>query len=164
MKITFQPRVIDILAALFILLFLYTALSKSLEYVAFRNTIKLFPLLKSYANPVANFIIVTEYFACLLLIIPRCRLWGLYVSLALMTIFTLYISYALITGRDLPCTCGGVLQQMTWSQHLLFNLFFMVAAISGIILIRKPQLLISRRSRKPVKQSRQYLSTLILLL
>jgi len=37
----------------------------------------------------------------------------------------------------LPCSCGGVIQKMTWGQHVIFNLFFTLLALVGIWLARK---------------------------
>jgi len=38
---------------------------------------------------------------------------------------------------NLPCSCGGVLQQMTWNQHLIFNVVFTLLALFAIWLTRK---------------------------
>jgi hypothetical protein len=68
---------------------------------------------------------------------PRTRKLGLYISLGLMMAFTGYISYMMIFIPDLPCSCGGVISKMTWGQHLIFNVFFMLLALTGILLNRK---------------------------
>lgn len=49
---------------------------------------------------------------------------GLYLSLLLLLLFTCYISYLLWSGAALPCSCGGVLEQLGWRDHLIFNLIF----------------------------------------
>jgi len=56
----------------------------------------------------------------------------LYYAFVLMTVFTLYIAYMLLFTPKLPCSCGGVLQQMTWKQHLLFNIGFTLLAAYAI--------------------------------
>jgi hypothetical protein len=78
-----------------------------------------------------------ELLVACLLVVPGTRKWGLYGSFALMAGFTLYVGYLLAFADDLPCSCGGVIQQMTWGQHLLFNIFFTVIAWTGIRLYKK---------------------------
>jgi hypothetical protein len=43
----------------------------------------------------------------------------------------------LIVKNDLPCSCGGVIQQMTWQQHILFNVVFIILSRIGIIASKK---------------------------
>jgi hypothetical protein len=66
---------------------------------------------------------------------------GLYVSLYLLCTFTFYIGFIMtgLFGR-IPCSCGGVLQEMSWTQHLFFNLFFMALTLVAIIYSSKDQL------------------------
>jgi putative oxidoreductase len=49
-----------------------------------------------------------------------------------MLLFTFYILYMLLFEKHLPCSCGGVLKEMTWKQHLVFNLFFTAIAFTGL--------------------------------
>jgi hypothetical protein len=32
----------------------------------------------------------------------------------------------LVFGR-IPCSCGGLISSLSWTQHLFFNLFFLLA-------------------------------------
>jgi hypothetical protein len=66
--------------------------------------------------------------------IPRFRLKALYTSLLLMIGFTLYIILLLRFSSDLPCSCGGILEQLTWPQHIVFNSIFAFLAILAITL------------------------------
>jgi hypothetical protein len=54
-----------------------------------------------------------------------------------MTIFTIYIG-AIMAGFfiNVPCSCGGLIQSLTWGEHLLFNLFFIALAFIAIVLNR----------------------------
>lgn len=138
-----------LIAALFILLFVYTAVSKLLVFAAFRHTLDQFPLLHENSLLFAWAIPITELIISAWLFFPATRLLGFYASFGLMSLFTVYIAYALLFASNLPCSCGGVISKMTWTQHLIFNLFFTALAPAGIKL-SKHQLLISRRSRIPV--------------
>ncbi len=66
--------------------------------------------------------------------LPRLCLAGLYAAFSLMTMFTAYIVAILRFSDYVPCSCGGVLQNMTWNQHLVFNIAFVLLALTGIIL------------------------------
>ena len=132
-----KETILQSIAGLLILIFFYTALSKILDFARFRFTLRSSPLLSSISSYLAWLIPISEFFLCLLLILPRYRPYGFWGSSVLMLLFTLYISYMLATASHLPCSCGGVLGQMTWKQHLIFNITFTLLASSGIFLQRK---------------------------
>ncbi len=132
MRVPARTTFINSVAAAFIFLFIYTALSKLMAFTSFKATLQQWPLIKNYASVIAWILPVTELLISLLLFIPFSRLAGLYSSLAVMIMFTLYIGYMLVFSSNLPCSCGGVLKQLTWKQHLLFNIFFtLLAAIAA---------------------------------
>ena len=137
MKVTTRLTLINIIAAVFIFLFTYTALSKFLSFATFRATLQQSPLIKNYAFVIAWLLPVTELLISILLFIPLTRLAGLYSSFGLMTLFTLYILYMLLSTSHLPCSCGGVLKQMTWKQHFVFNILFTLLGVTGILLERQ---------------------------
>src|SRR5688572_10043134 len=113
-----RKYIIEIISGLLIFLFVYTAISKLTDYTSFKSVLRRSPLIGDYAAVVALALPITEGLVSLLLFIPRTRLWGLYASLALMSVFTLYLAYMIVFTPNLPCSCGGVLKQMTWNQHL----------------------------------------------
>jgi hypothetical protein len=129
--------IIEIISSLLILLFLYTALSKLLDHTAFKNVLSKSPLIGGKAAVVALALPITEGLIASLLFFPGSRRWGLWGSFAAMTIFTLYLAYMIMSTPNLPCSCGGVLKQMTWNQHLVFNIFFLLLSLTGIVLERK---------------------------
>ncbi|MBS1598440.1 MAG: hypothetical protein JST75_09440 [Bacteroidetes bacterium] len=140
-----RATIIEIISALFILLFTYTALSKLYDYENFRSVLYRSPYI-SFAAPVITWALpIVELVVVFFLFFPRMRRVGLIGSLMLMIIFTFYIGFIIITVSQpkLPCSCGGVLQQMSWQQHLLFNIFFTFLAWMGLRLLR-----LNRESRK----------------
>jgi putative oxidoreductase len=131
---------IPFIAAIFIFLFTYTALSKFLDFTNFKNVLHQSPLIGKLSSVIAWTLPLTELAAAVLLFFPHTRLIGLYTSLALMIVFTIYIGYMIAFTPHLPCSCGGVLKQLTWKQHLGFNVFFTVlAAIALWLTKQKPQ-------------------------
>ena len=129
--------IIEIIGSLLILLFMYTALSKLFDYASFRAVLYKSPLIGSRASVIAIALPVAEILVALLLFIPRTRQWGFYSSAALMAVFTFYLGYMILFTPKLPCSCGGVLKQMSWNQHLVFNIFFLLLALTGVVLERK---------------------------
>ena len=145
-----RKLVIEIICSLLIFLFVYTAASKLLGYNNFKYVLGKSPLISGYAAIIALALPITEGLVALLLLLPRTRLWGLYASLALMTVFTGYLAYMISFTPRLPCSCGGVLKQMTWRQHLVFNVFFLLLALSGVMLQRKQSRKETERELPPV--------------
>ncbi|MEJ0031509.1 MAG: MauE/DoxX family redox-associated membrane protein [Bacteroidota bacterium] len=41
-----------------------------------------------------------------------------------MVMFTAYIVVITRFSEYTPCSCGGVLEKMSWDQHLVFNIGF----------------------------------------
>jgi putative oxidoreductase len=120
-----------------ILLFTYAAISKLSDLVIFKSQLyrQHFPHVLAdmllYALPAA------ELFTVLLLLFQRTRLTGLLVSAAMLTAFTLYIALGLLhVWGKIPCSCGGILNHMSWQTHLVFNCAFLLAGLAGIAVHR----------------------------
>jgi hypothetical protein len=125
-------KLTGIIASLFILLFIYTAISKLAGETTFRLALHKSPVIGPYARLVAWALPITEIMIAALLFFPSTRLYGLYASLIIMMIFTAYIGAMIFFDPNLPCSCGGVLRQMSWRQHLVFNSVFTLLAAAGI--------------------------------
>ncbi len=135
-----SSTILEAICGLFILLFVYTAISKLQTYDSFKIVLRKSPLISDLAGVIAWLLPAAELVAAILLFIPRTRKYGLYACLLLMTVFTAYLGYMIAFTPHLPCSCGGVIKGMTWSQHLLFNTFFLGLALVGIWLNnRKPK-------------------------
>ena len=127
----------EIISALLILLFVYTALSKFYERSFFEAQLHFYPYINKASVLLSWLLPSVELLCALLLIAPFSRLAGLYIALTLLIIFTTYLAVMSIVKNNLPCSCGGVVQQMTWQQHILFNVVFIILSIIGIIALRK---------------------------
>lgn len=128
---------VKIISWLFILLFFYAATSKLLDYEKFKAQMGQSSMLTPYVAFLAWAVPSFEVLIGLLLFIPRTMLIGLYASFTLMMVFTNYIAIMLVSGGKIPCSCGGILQNMTWFEHLIFNILFATIAILGIIMKTK---------------------------
>jgi hypothetical protein len=117
-----------------VLLFSYTASSKLIDYEKFVFQMRLAPLpvMKNVA-PVLGWVMpVAEAMIVFGLLYKPLRLNALKASVVLIVLFELYITTMLFSGRQLPCTCGGILSSMSWKEHLIFNAFFLFLGFLSI--------------------------------
>ena len=126
--------IVNIICSLYILLFIYAASSKLMDYQQFKTQLGSSPLLTKYAGAVSIAIPALEIGLSLMLVSKRWKLLSLYLSLGLMVAFASYIIVVTHYSYYVPCSCGGVLQHMTWNQHLIFNFLFIGLAITAILL------------------------------
>lgn len=125
---------IEILSSLFILLFVYTAVSKWIDHRSFQNTIQQSPLIGSFAGVVAWALPLLELGISGLLFFESKRKAGFYAAGSLLIILTGYIGYMLLFSPHLPCSCGGVIKYLSWSEHLVFNVLWILLSLLGIVL------------------------------
>ncbi len=130
-----KPKVIftECVCAFLVLLFLYAALTKLLDYQKFAVQIGQSPVLAPFAGAVAWLVPLTEILLVALFLIPVYRLQALYGSFMLMALFTAYIASILSLSENIPCSCGGVLERLSWTQHLAFNAGTLVLIICCIM-------------------------------
>lgn len=139
--------IIEIICGLLVLLFVYTGLSKMLDYDTFRLQLGKSPFITRFADPVAWTLPAGEILIALALVFKRTRLLGLYASLFLMTMFTAYIYAMLNYSYDLPCSCGGIISKMTWGQHMWFNTGFVALSVAAILLQEKQNMQQYKKAR-----------------
>lgn len=128
---------VDIIALLFVILFLYTGISKLMEFGVFQEQLYDSPIVASAAPVVAWGLPITEFIVSLLLFIPKYRLRGLYAAFILMILFTAYVGILLSISTELPCSCGGIMEALSWQAHLIVNIALIGLAVTGIILAKK---------------------------
>ena len=117
-----KTRFVEIVSYFFILLFCYASISKIMDFENFQIQISESPLLSAYAGFLPFAIIILELIIAGLLCYRKTRNVGLIGSFVLMLIFTGYIFHIIQTSENLPCSCGGILEKMSWTQHLIFNI------------------------------------------
>lgn len=132
-----RTTIIEIITVLNIILFLYTGIVKIIDYSIFKEQLAVSPILGWAAKPVALLLPPVEFMVVLLLLIPRWRLKGLYASLTMMIGFTAYIIALYAVSKEMPCSCGGIIELLSWQQHLAFNGVFILINIWAIKLQRR---------------------------
>jgi hypothetical protein len=136
--ITMRKVVIEIIAALLVLLFLYASVSKLLGFSVFVDEMNNQP----FPNWMTPYLVViipgSEILIALALLFDRTRMFGFYASLVILFLFTLYAALVLMHVFDyVPCSCGGMLKKLNWSQHLLFTLAFLILSLAGLALYKR---------------------------
>lgn len=139
----YKRIIVEIICLLYVLLFIYAAVSKLLDFQNFRVQLAQSPLLSAYAQSIAPLVLATELLIVLMLSYKRTRIFGLYSAFFLMTAFTMYIHLILNYSDFIPCSCGGILEKMGWTEHLIFNIFFII--LGGIAIA------LSEESRQTTK-------------
>ncbi|WP_281638286.1 DoxX family protein [Flavobacterium marginilacus] len=126
---------LDFISLLYILLFVYAAVSKVLDFENFQVQLGQSPLLSAFAGSIAWLVPVLELSIALLIAFKEWRLIGLFAAFGLMIMFTAYIYIILNHSSFIPCSCGGILEKMGWKEHLIFNVFFVLLAFIGILFL-----------------------------
>lgn len=140
-----SKTIVDILISLFILLFIYTAASKIINW---SDTVKAMhnqPLNKSLADFLIYTLPVIEIIVIILMMINKTKLIGLYIFTGMMILFSGYVGLVLSNyyGR-IPCSCGGLIKEMGWKSHLTMNLVFSLLGGIAIYLSRKEQTILDK--------------------
>lgn len=117
-----KTRVVEFISYFFILLFCYASISKIMDFKNFQIQISESTLLSAYAGFMPFAIVILELIIAGLLCYRKTRNVGMIGSFILMLIFTGYIFFIIRTSENLPCSCGGILEKMSWNQHLIFNI------------------------------------------
>ena len=125
----FLPKAVSIL---YIVLFVYTATSKLLDFDQFKIQLGQSPIITTYADWISLSIPLLELLIAGLFLFPRFMIYAFYSSIALMVMFTTYIIIILNFSDYIPCSCGGVLEDLDWSEHIIFNLVFVFLGILSI--------------------------------
>ena len=133
----FKKYFVETVCSLFILLFIYAAVSKAMDFENFRAQIGQSPLLSPFANFISVGVIVAEVIISILLAVPKAKYLALWLAAALMAMFTAYIIIILNFSSFIPCSCGGILEKMGWGQHLVFNIAFLFMAMAAVKLSAK---------------------------
>lgn len=123
----------DMMVALIFMMLLYASFSKYFDFAGFQRAMHNQPFPSWLREVLVVILPPTEIIAAILMAVDKTRIAGLTAAIALMTVFTLYIIAILFHLFPMvPCTCGGIIRLMSWSQHLLFNLFFIAIAIVAL--------------------------------
>jgi hypothetical protein len=127
-----KERIIIAIRWICMALFFYTAYAKVTDHHRFLKGLIRVHLISGFAVFLSYAVPIIEVIVALLLLIPQTAKTGLYGFIAVMSSFTIYIVSAMVWEKKLPCHCGGAIEKLSWSQHIWFNLAFIVTAIVAL--------------------------------
>tara|TARA_R110002073_G_scaffold327921_3_gene508844 strand:- start:2255 stop:2632 length:378 start_codon:yes stop_codon:yes gene_type:complete len=110
----------------------YAATSKFLDFYDFKVQLGQSPVLTAYADWVSWGIPLLELAIAGLFLFSKYVLLAFYASYSLMIMFTTYIIVILNFSDFIPCSCGGVLEKLSWTDHIIFNVIFIAIAVVGV--------------------------------
>lgn len=133
---------VELIAFVFVLLFVFAAVTKLLEGDRFFNNLNNSPILPDKAVPVilSWAIPILEIIVAILIVGRKTRLKGFYSVLILSILFALYTSGIVFFSPYTPCSCGGIITLLSWPQHLMLNIGLILLVITGIRLYKKRNL------------------------
>jgi hypothetical protein len=133
-----KEYLLTIAASLLIMLFLYASISKIIHPKTLMHDMYNQPFPAWLAGIFVIAVPSVEILIAMALIFDRTRMIGFCGSLLLMALFTGYTASILLHFFPrVPCGCGGVIRMLSWPQHLVFNLFFLGVALTGIVILKK---------------------------
>jgi len=134
---------VDSIAFFFLLLFLYTAAAKLMAIHSFQEQLLSSPFLGAFATFITWALPIFEIILSVILLIPAWRLKGLYATFILMALFTAYVISIFLIDNQLSCSCGGIVENLSPIQHIVFN--------SACILLSGVAILVSRRKAPTIQ-------------
>jgi putative oxidoreductase len=146
--------VLEFVVTLLVMLFVYTGVSKLIDMKGYQAAMHVQPFATwikhlSYALPVVEIIVALG------LVFERSRHFFLWCYVLLMLAFTVYMALVVFHFfKQVPCICGGVIKAMSWTQHLVFNLFFLLLSMIALWMHRRQKIFMHNKgvSRKPLTE------------
>lgn len=131
--------VVDSTSMLLMMLFVYASVSKLLIVDDFQGQLMQSPLMPRAAIKLISIgVPAIELIVVFMLLFRRTIELGFYLSFFLMLSFTLYLIALVVTAGDIvPCSCGGILGQLDFGIHIVFNVVFCAFSVIGLYFLYK---------------------------
>jgi len=140
--------IMEFISGSLILLFTYAAFSKLFDLEAFSGDLHNQPIPRWLASFLIRVLLPLEILIACCLLFQRTKKIGLYASLGLLSVFSVYIVAVLLHFFPrTPCSCGGLFKHLSWQEQLWVNLGFMALSLTGILVeARKQEKSINKRN------------------
>lgn len=122
---------LQVIPLFLIVLFAYTGTSKLIQHHIFLQQLDKIKILHDFKLIISYFIPLIEIITAMLLLFDLTRYIGLLFSVILMMLFTVYV-LLILSGNRIPCSCGGIISKMNWTQHLYFNSIFLILSLTSL--------------------------------
>lgn len=129
----------DFIALIFIILFASVGGSKFFNLEKFKETFEFMPFMRPFAWILTIFIPLIEIFTAALFFWEKYRKTAIIISIILMSAFTLFTMFITKYAGTSPCTCGGIIQFLSWKNHLRANIALLSLGVIGLLFPLKEQ-------------------------
>lgn len=121
-----------------VLLFTYSSITKLLD-ASLVPIITNEPLLfdTDLADIMAKIIPGIELLIALLLGLQKTKTIGLLGATFILISYSIYVSWNLNHGYEMPCSCTGPISYLSWTQYLYFNIINLTLIFSGLYLLKR---------------------------
>lgn len=125
---------IQVTAVLFIFLWTYAAVSKLSDLDKFQGQLAQSPIILTRSGWLTWLVPAAELVLSFALMFGQTRKWALLGSTFLIAAFCWYILAITHFSTYIPCSCGGVLEKLSWNEHLLLNAGFLIMGSISLLL------------------------------
>ena len=128
-----RNQFINISKVLLMIMFAYAGIFKIVDTQLFASQMSESPLIpQSIISILSVGLPVFEILLAFLLTFDKYNSVSLILSFITMLFFSVYLIMLVSLYEKVPCACGGILGKLGYTEHIIFNLFFLT--ISGIAL------------------------------
>ncbi len=107
-----------------------------MDFKNFRDQLTQAPGMQGLGEIIAYVLIILMTVTVVMLCYRRFQFWGLLLAFGMVTVFAGYITILLTDSKNLPCTCIGLFENMTWKDNLSLNAGLIIIAVTGVITIK----------------------------
>ena len=118
-------------------IFTYTFLKKVLDISQFESVLLKSTLIEAYQVEALLYVIPIIELITVILLLSKKFILGLYLSFFLTLTFTAYLIILNDFSFYEGCSCGGIFYNLSYSEHLVMNLFFLGVSTVSIFLYNK---------------------------
>lgn len=128
----FKYKGVYFLHYLVFILFLFSIISKLLEFDLFISNLNQSPFFWQDSTTIIAIIILSmEILTTILLFFTKTKKIAYIFAFYIFLVYTGYITMMLLFSPYLPCSCGGLTYHLSWEQHIYLNMVFVI--ISGFL-------------------------------
>jgi hypothetical protein len=125
---------VKLIAIALAVLFACTAVDKLEHYALFSLQLQQLPFSNPVLHQQAWVVPGVELIIALLLLLPATRLKGLFASLFLLSVYTLFLTSMLRSLFYCACQCGEPFQSLSLKMHIVFTLVCVFVTGVGVVL------------------------------
>ena len=125
---------VQLIRFLLISLFCYTTFHKVIDLAKFESTLMKSTLISDSLVVILLYLVPILEVSIIILLLVKNYLIGFYGAFFTLLLFTMYLialnNFSFYKG----CSCGGIFNEISYTQHLVVNIIFLLLSLVGIFL------------------------------